>query len=706
MVKKLVFISILIMFLSINMVAAEDISNATVDVSQSDDLDVEQVSTSPDSNIEVGTQVNNTVGDASITIENVVLNTSDVRIFNKGESYNATLTYDDGTPAWNQSIVFDINGVKYTKVTNNSGFAGLNINLNQGTYVISASFTDSYNRTITHYNHVYVSDVEGTIIPEGLSNIEIQKIIDSANAGDNLIFAGKTYDNISLTINNRVNIYSSVKSVLNGNGINPVFTIKSSKAAGTIIYNLAIKNGLYGILLKGTTGVNITNNEITGNGEGIRVSNTDNSYIFGNTISNSKNYGIYLENSNNINIKLNNISNNGGGIYFGKKALNTKVLDNSITQNKDYGINLNESGSYTTITGNTVNSNGNGININCTGDDELAISNNEISYNGDNGIYIGEGYVRTSGLKGVEYNVLFFNTYMNILARDSNYNRIDIGPVLVQSSNSAFTGICNKVRTTLLSLNVKQEGKNTVIISVDGITKSFGLGVSQGGKTFAPVTISNGQGVVHVTNADGTITLNYITGTSRDTFTLSGYEPYSNSGYPKPPSDSGKSDGGKNLNNPVNPGSSDGQKINQDSENGTSSNTQENQGSASASGSGGLNEATLSVFTASSSVASQGSSSSEDSSSSSDSSSGGSSSSSDSSGEDSSSSSDSSSDDSSGLYTSAPASSSNSVAKAINIDEEVVRIAGLSILILLIIVVVGLYYRNDIKSMIEKKNGK
>ena len=699
MVKKIVFISILIVLLSINIVAAEDASNATSDVLQSDNLELEQqddVVVSQDSDVEsTATQDNNTVEDVSITIENVVLNTSDVTIFNKGDSYNATLTYDDGTPAWNKSIVFDVNGVKYIKVTDNKGFAGLNINLDQGTYVISASFTDSYNRTITHYNYIYVSDVKGTIIPEGLSNLEIQEIIDSAKIGDTLIFAGKSYDNISLTITNRVNIYSSVKSVLNGNGIDPVFTIKSSKAAGTVIYNLAIKNGSYGILLKGATGVNITNNEITGNGEGIRVSNSDNSYIFGNTISNSKNYGIYLEKSNNINIELNNISNNGGGIYFGQKALNTKVLNNSITQNKDYGINLNESGSYTTITGNTVNSNGNGININCIGDDELAISNNEISYNKDNGIYIGEGYVRTSGLKGIEYNVLFFNTYMNILARDSNYDRIDIGPVLVQSSNSAFTGICNKVRTTLLSLNVKQEGKNTVIISVDGITKSFGLGVSQGGKTFAPVTISNGQGVVHVTNADGTITLNYITGTSRDTFTLSDYEPYSNSGYPKPPSDSEDSGSGDNPVNPTNPDTSDnsGSVNDQNSNqgNGTSSNTQQGQGSATSSGSGGSSDGSLSVSSANSASSSaSASSSTSDSSSSSDSSS-------DSASED---------DGSGSLYTSTPSSSPQSVAKAIDVDDEVVRIAGMGLIILLIMAVIALYYRNDIKEMMEKKNGK
>ena len=216
------FISILILFLAINIVSAEDVNNTAADVSNSS---------------QTGNEVLH-----NIEIEYVQLNTSDVSVFSKGESYNATLIYDDGTPVFNKTVIFDINGVKYNKVTDNHGVASLDIRLNQGTYVISTSFTDSYDRILTHYNYVYVSDVKGTIIPEGLSNIEIQKIIDSANAGENIIFAGKNYENISLTISkNPVNIYSSVKSTLNGNSKNPVFTIKSSKAAGTVIYNLIVK---------------------------------------------------------------------------------------------------------------------------------------------------------------------------------------------------------------------------------------------------------------------------------------------------------------------------------------------------------------------------------------------------------------------------------------------------------------------------------
>ena len=145
-VKKVFFISILILFLAINIVAAEDSDNAV-------------------DNAHPASQVENVVLH-NIEIDNVRLNTSDVPVFSKTESYNATLSYDDGTPVFNKTITFDINGVKYNRVTNNQGVASLNICLNQGTYVISTSFTDSYDRILTHYNYVYVSDVKGTVIPE------------------------------------------------------------------------------------------------------------------------------------------------------------------------------------------------------------------------------------------------------------------------------------------------------------------------------------------------------------------------------------------------------------------------------------------------------------------------------------------------------------------------------------------------------------
>ena len=82
--------------MAINIVAAEDSDNAAADAYAK-------------------SQVENVVLQ-NIEIDNVRLNTSDVSVFSKGEFYNATLTYDDGTPVFNKTITFDVNGVKYNKV--------------------------------------------------------------------------------------------------------------------------------------------------------------------------------------------------------------------------------------------------------------------------------------------------------------------------------------------------------------------------------------------------------------------------------------------------------------------------------------------------------------------------------------------------------------------------------------------------------------
>ena len=49
--------------------------------------------------------------------------------------------------------------------------------------------------------------------------------------------------------------------------------------------------------------------------------------------------------------------------------------------------------------------------------------------------------------------------------------------------------------------------------------------------------------------------------------------------------------------------------------------------------------------------------------------------------------------------------SKESVAKVLSIDEEVVRIAGLSFIVLLILAVIGLYYKDDVEYMLNKRNG-
>ena len=54
--------------------------------------------------------------------------------------FTAKLVDGTGKPQANAKITFNINGVFYERTTNESGIAKLNINLQQGKYIITSSY--------------------------------------------------------------------------------------------------------------------------------------------------------------------------------------------------------------------------------------------------------------------------------------------------------------------------------------------------------------------------------------------------------------------------------------------------------------------------------------------------------------------------------------------------------------------------------------
>ncbi len=60
--------------------------------------------------------------------------------FQDGSTFNALVLNGQGTPLANAAVTFNINGVFYTRYTNSSGIAILNINLMAGKYIITSEF--------------------------------------------------------------------------------------------------------------------------------------------------------------------------------------------------------------------------------------------------------------------------------------------------------------------------------------------------------------------------------------------------------------------------------------------------------------------------------------------------------------------------------------------------------------------------------------
>uniref|UniRef100_UPI0025FA4EFE Ig-like domain repeat protein n=1 Tax=uncultured Methanobrevibacter sp. TaxID=253161 RepID=UPI0025FA4EFE len=81
-----------------------------------------------------GTQIN-----ATVTIKSTIAADDVIKMFRNDTQYYATFYDSEGNILPNTEVTFNINGVFYTRKTNDEGVAKLNINLNPGEYIITAN---------------------------------------------------------------------------------------------------------------------------------------------------------------------------------------------------------------------------------------------------------------------------------------------------------------------------------------------------------------------------------------------------------------------------------------------------------------------------------------------------------------------------------------------------------------------------------------
>ena len=169
---------------------------------------------------------------------------------------------------------------------------------------------------------------------------KIQDAIDAvAEGGTVYVFSG--IYNESIKINKEINIIGNSKNaIIIGNTTKPVFNI----SADAIIKNLTIKNGLYGIFIRGHHRLIVKNCNIYNNDKGIYIKDScwmSNSILFplikNNSIYNNS-VGILVEDCTNIRIIGNRIYCNGQGILLMQCCMN-KIISNYIFEN-NVGISL------------------------------------------------------------------------------------------------------------------------------------------------------------------------------------------------------------------------------------------------------------------------------------------------------------------------------------------------------------------------------
>lgn len=622
-----------------------------------------------------------------------------------GDYFKVKLSDKEGNALKNTKVTFTILNKAYAKSTNGNGIASLQINLNDGSYNITTKFNgDSNYKSSSLTTPITVNNTR--VVDAGLSNSEIQKIIDDAKEKNIILFKGKSYSDINLVINKRITLLSNVDTVLKSTSTNPVITIKGKDASYAIVNGFNVQgkgNGIVvrdadfvrilnndiatdgnGIVATGIKYLNITKNDISKNSKsGIIVADAVSTYIFSNNINSNGINAIEISKSNKLYIHGNTIkcNNKNGivltktvdGVNYGEGPQNVYINKNTISKNLGDGILISNAGDNVNIKSNGIEENhGNGISISHIGSN--SIQSNVIYANWDNGIKFFDNYVKPTNQE-ISYNAIYSNLHMDVEAKDTYYQ--DTGSRLQLGDNwyTDFAGICPKIRSNNLKFTVTQIGDNKFQATftdsngnIASLLPDRTLTYTTNGKSVS-VTISGGAGVFTVDANDNDLIKATVDNSRRDNIydsnsktaqPINGVTPSYD--YPNIPYENYGNGNGNG--NGEGDGSGNGGSSNHGSSDNVGNSTHSQNSDPSSSGTNQANDASQNYETED--AASQGASA--------------------------------------GSSGAAGGAGSKSVVKQILLDEDdIFRVTGISFIILLIILTIGFYYRDDIKEMNSKR---
>ena len=156
---------------------------------------------------------------ATVTVKSTIFGNDTTLYFRNGTQYMAKFLDSDGKALANTDVKFNINGVFYTRVTDENGIARLNIRLDPASYIITA------------YNPVTGEQKANniTVLPRIIAKDLSMKYLDGSTFNAALVDGqGKAISGVNITFN-----------------INGVFYHRTTNADGVTKLNIRLISGVY-----------------------------------------------------------------------------------------------------------------------------------------------------------------------------------------------------------------------------------------------------------------------------------------------------------------------------------------------------------------------------------------------------------------------------------------------------------------------------
>ena len=303
----------------------------------------------------------------NITVLTSVFGSDIVKYYKNDTQYYATFVNEVGSPLANTNVTFNINGVLYTRSTNDKGTAKLNINLNPDNYIITAI------NPINDEMHANNIEVLPTITADDLAMIyRSDKFTAHVVDGQGNALAGS-----NVTFN-----------------INGVFYTRTSNSDGDARLNINLDVGNYTITSTDEKGLSIANT-ITINKANTTITG-ENTYMI---VDTERNYTVSLKSENNQTME--NVV-----VYFRYGDIYQTAVTNGTGQATITLSNLSI-GTYSMEYG----FEGNGNYLGCNGHSKLVVANSTV-------ILIAEDLVMDYK-DGSKFNVTVTDLEFNPLANET-----------------------------------------------------------------------------------------------------------------------------------------------------------------------------------------------------------------------------------------------------------------------------------------------